>query len=172
MTDDSSAITIVGGGGVWGVAWKTGLAEGLADLGLDIRVSFDRSLCSFVGTSAGAIVSAQLTGNMSIDELFEHQVDFARQPRERISSPENIEAATQLLRRSWDDGQARLRATCKFAPSASRSAPRNAAGTSWSESVLTALLGRPTTSPSPRSICRHLNCRRSMPVQEARLSTP
>jgi NTE family protein len=46
---------VLGGGGVIGVAWESGIAAGMADAGVDLR-EFDM----FVGTSAGAIVGAQL----------------------------------------------------------------------------------------------------------------
>jgi NTE family protein len=46
---------VLGGGGVIGVAWEMGIAAGMADAGIDLRESD-----VFVGTSAGAIVGAQL----------------------------------------------------------------------------------------------------------------
>jgi NTE family protein len=46
---------VLGGGGVIGVAWEMGIAAGMAEAGIDLRESD-----MFVGTSAGAIVGAQL----------------------------------------------------------------------------------------------------------------
>jgi NTE family protein len=46
---------VLGGGGIVGVAWESGLMQGLADAGVDV-FGFD----AIVGTSAGAIVGAQI----------------------------------------------------------------------------------------------------------------
>ena len=40
---------IFGGGGIWGVAWMTGVAMGLADHGIDVGQAR-----AFLGTSAGS----------------------------------------------------------------------------------------------------------------------
>jgi NTE family protein len=113
MPDDRSITLVCGGGGVWGVAWMTGLAKGFADLGLSIA-----SASAFVGTSAGSIVSTQLTSGVSIDELFERQTNPARQPGERAPSAANLEAMTELLRAPWRDDEERLRAMCNLADAA------------------------------------------------------
>ena len=52
-TGDVRLGLVLGGGGVAGVAWHTGLLLGLADEGIDLT-SADR----IVGTSAGATVAA------------------------------------------------------------------------------------------------------------------
>jgi NTE family protein len=53
-------VTLVcGGGGVWGVAWMTGIAIGLAEAGLDLREAD-----SFIGTSAGSIIGTQLASDL------------------------------------------------------------------------------------------------------------
>jgi NTE family protein len=46
---------VLGGGGVVGIAWETGLLSGLADAGVDVR---DADLV--VGTSAGSMVGARI----------------------------------------------------------------------------------------------------------------
>src|SRR5258708_13731707 len=56
---------VLGGGGVAGVAWETGLLLGLREAGLDLSQAD-----VFVGTSAGSVVAAQVTSGMSLDELF------------------------------------------------------------------------------------------------------
>jgi NTE family protein len=67
---------VLGGGGVAGIAWMTGLLAGLADAGQDVtRADL------LVGTSAGATVAAQL-GTLSLAEL------FARQVEPELQSPE------------------------------------------------------------------------------------
>jgi len=60
---------VLGGGGVTGVAWETGLLLGLERLGVRLR---EADL--LVGTSAGSVVAAQVGGPTSLDELYAAQV--------------------------------------------------------------------------------------------------
>jgi NTE family protein len=60
---------VLGGGGVTGVAWEIGVLMGLADAGIDLS-----SADVLVGTSAGAVVASQVTGQRSIEELFASQL--------------------------------------------------------------------------------------------------
>ena len=76
---------VLGGGGVAGIAWMTGLLAGLADAGQDVT-----GADLLVGTSAGANVAAQLGSGLSLDELYARQVDPARQVAE-ISSDVDLE---------------------------------------------------------------------------------
>ena len=68
---------VLGGGGVAGIAWTTGLLLGLSEKGVDLR---DAEL--IVGTSAGAAVAAQIRSSLSLEELFQRQVNPALQTRE------------------------------------------------------------------------------------------
>ena len=68
---------VLGGGGVAGVAWMTGLLAGLADAGQDVT-----GVDLVIGTSAGATVAAQLGSGVGLGELFGRQVDPALQARE------------------------------------------------------------------------------------------
>jgi len=68
-----SRALVLGGGGVTGIAWTTGLLLGLEDGGVDLGAA-DLVL----GTSAGATVGAQLTSGVPLADLFERQVDPAR----------------------------------------------------------------------------------------------
>ncbi|MCR6489671.1 patatin-like phospholipase family protein [Amycolatopsis sp. OK19-0408] len=68
---------VLGGGGVAGIAWTTGLLVGLAEHGQDLT-----GADLFVGTSAGSAVAAQVTSGLSLEELFARQVDPARQAPE------------------------------------------------------------------------------------------
>lgn len=54
MTHNPDLTLVCGGGGVWGVAWMTGLANELANEGIDLR-----DAATFIGTSAGSVVSTQ-----------------------------------------------------------------------------------------------------------------
>jgi NTE family protein len=68
---------VLGGGGVAGIAWTTGLLFGLSEKGVDLR-----NADLILGTSAGAAVAAQITSPMSLEELFQRQVNPALQTRE------------------------------------------------------------------------------------------
>ena len=68
---------VLGGGGVAGIAWITGLLAGLADAGQDVT-----GAGLLIGTSAGAAVAAQLGSGLSLDALFARQVDPALQSTE------------------------------------------------------------------------------------------
>jgi NTE family protein len=59
---------VLGGGGLSGVAWETGVLAGLAAGSADVTAA-DYVL----GTSAGATVAAQLGSGLSLTELFERQ---------------------------------------------------------------------------------------------------
>lgn len=60
---------VLGGGGVAGIAWATGIAAGLARAGVDIAEAD-----AFVGTSAGSVVGAQLASGVSIETLLAQQL--------------------------------------------------------------------------------------------------
>jgi NTE family protein len=77
---------VLGGGGLAGIAWETGVLLALTERGLDVRTA-ER----IVGTSAGATVGAQLGSRTPIAELFARQVDPAKQSREL--TPEGISVA-------------------------------------------------------------------------------
>ncbi|MGW1000221.1 patatin-like phospholipase family protein [Streptomyces sp. NPDC002520] len=68
---------VLGGGGVGGIAWITGLLTGLADAGRDVT-------CAglLVGTSAGSSVAAQVGSGLGLEELYARQVDPALQSAE------------------------------------------------------------------------------------------
>ena len=60
---------VLGGGGVAGIAWMTGVLAGAARAGKVIHVA-DR----FIGTSAGSVVSAQLASGNDIEALLAAQL--------------------------------------------------------------------------------------------------
>jgi NTE family protein len=84
---------VLGGGGVSGIAWETGVLIGLADAGVDVR---DADL--IVGTSAGSAVTAQVSSGLPLEELFRRQVDPALQARE-IPAVLDMASYTATLRR-------------------------------------------------------------------------
>jgi NTE family protein len=76
---------VLGGGGVAGIAWMTGLLAGLADAGHDVT-----GADLVIGTSAGATVAAQLGSGLPLDDLYARQVDPARQSAE-IAAQVNLD---------------------------------------------------------------------------------
>ncbi|MET7990175.1 patatin-like phospholipase family protein [Amycolatopsis sp. NPDC005232] len=72
-----SEALVLGGGGVAGIAWMTGLLAGLADAGRDVS-----GADLIVGTSAGSTVAAQIGSGLSLGELYVRQTDPARQSPE------------------------------------------------------------------------------------------
>lgn len=59
---------VLGGGGVTGIAWETGLLKGLLDAGVDLT-----GADLVVGTSAGSIVGTQITTGSALTDLYERQ---------------------------------------------------------------------------------------------------
>lgn len=65
---------VLGGGGVAGIAWETGILQGIAD---ESRAAARALLDSDVllGTSAGSAVVAQICSGRSLEDLFARQVE-------------------------------------------------------------------------------------------------
>jgi NTE family protein len=83
---------VLGGGGVAGIAWTTGLLFGLSEHGVDLRTAD-----LVVGTSAGSAVAAQLSSTLSLKELFDRQADRAQQTRELAPNPGLFELFERAL---------------------------------------------------------------------------
>jgi NTE family protein len=77
---------VLGGGGLSGVAWTTGLLAGLEDEGIALR-----GAQRVIGTSAGAAVAAQLASALTLEQLFARQADPAQH------TPEFSPALPQLM---------------------------------------------------------------------------
>lgn len=63
---------VLGGGGIVGIAWLTGLLLGLEREGITLR-----NADIIVGTSAGSVVGTQLTSGRSLEELYARQLEDA-----------------------------------------------------------------------------------------------
>jgi NTE family protein len=61
---------VLGGGGVAGIAWETGVLLGLAELGVDLT---DADL--LVGTSAGSVVATQVATGQALADLHARQLE-------------------------------------------------------------------------------------------------
>ncbi|MUL45768.1 patatin-like phospholipase family protein [Mycobacterium sp. CBMA293] len=64
---------VLAGGGIAGIAWETGILQGIADEAPEIALAL-RNSDVVLGTSAGSAVGAQLGSALTIAELFERQV--------------------------------------------------------------------------------------------------
>ncbi len=69
MTDQRTAL-VLGGGGITGIAWEIGVLAGLAEAGVDLS-----GADLVVGTSAGSVVGAQLTGGAELEALYARQLE-------------------------------------------------------------------------------------------------
>jgi NTE family protein len=83
---------VLGGGGVAGIAWITGLLFGLSEEGVDLR-----NADLILGTSAGSTVGAQLGCPLSLEELYRRQVDPALQTREITPDPRLLQQLLQAF---------------------------------------------------------------------------
>jgi NTE family protein len=63
---------VLGGGGVTGIAWETGILAGLAEGGVDLT-----SADVVVGTSAGSVVGAQILSGVTLEDLYAEQLKEA-----------------------------------------------------------------------------------------------
>jgi NTE family protein len=63
---------VLGGGGITGIAWELGILKGLADAGVDLS-----GADLVIGTSAGAVVGAQITTGHSLEQLYATQLEPA-----------------------------------------------------------------------------------------------
>lgn len=89
---------VLGGGGITGIAWETGLLLGLQELGVDVTTAD-----VVVGTSAGSVVGAQLTTGIALSDLFDYQVSTPRPaPLARISPLVLVGFARSMLRARGD----------------------------------------------------------------------
>jgi NTE family protein len=98
----SKRALVLGGGGVAGIAWQTGILLGIAD---NSPAAVQNLLKSDVllGTSAGSAVVAQISSGLSLADLFARQV--AEESAE-IDPDVDIDAATALFLAALSDPDA------------------------------------------------------------------
>jgi len=99
---------VLGGGGVAGIAWTTGVLAGLAANGADVT-----GADLVVGTSAGSTVGAQLGSGLGVAELYRRQVEPELQNREirpaGVDVPKILEEWTRLAEEIADPAERRRR---------------------------------------------------------------
>jgi NTE family protein len=76
-----SLALVLGGGGIVGIAWETGLLAGLRQAGLDLS-----KVDLIVGTSAGSVVGAQVATGCDLDDLYARQLQPPDPALERPSA--------------------------------------------------------------------------------------
>jgi len=64
---------VLAGGGIAGIAWETGILQGIADIRPEVADALRNSEIT-LGTSAGSTVGAQLGSNLPLADLFTRQV--------------------------------------------------------------------------------------------------
>ncbi|MFI7615773.1 patatin-like phospholipase family protein [Nonomuraea terrae] len=100
MGGDRRAL-VLGGGGIAGIAWETGVLAGLADAGVDVTAA-DR----IIGTSAGSTVGAQVTSGLPLTRLLARQADPALQTPELAPGVATEELWEKLQRIAEGSGDA------------------------------------------------------------------
>jgi NTE family protein len=115
MTAGRTAL-VLGGGGVTGIAWELGMLAGLAEAGVDLT-----SADVVVGTSAGAVVGAQILSGVSIEDLYAEQL---RNATGEIAARIGLGVIARLVVASfWPGDERRGRAWLGRAALASRTVP-------------------------------------------------
>ena len=75
MNDQRTAL-VLGGGGITGIAWEIGVLAGLAEHGVDLT-----GADLVVGTSAGSVVGAQITGGRPLEAMYARQLEPPEQEK-------------------------------------------------------------------------------------------
>ncbi|MCZ2830666.1 patatin-like phospholipase family protein [Modestobacter sp. VKM Ac-2986] len=94
---------VLGGGGVAGIAWETGILAGLAAAGVDV-VHPDL----MVGTSAGSTVAAQVTSSASLADLYQDQVDGTGAPEPTVLDVDLVALMAEVRQILGSGGDPRL----------------------------------------------------------------
>src|SRR6201995_1802806 len=69
MTVMDRRALVLGGGGVTGIAWETGVIAGLAGLGIDLA-----GADVIIGTSAGSLVGTDIACGQALEALYQAQL--------------------------------------------------------------------------------------------------
>jgi NTE family protein len=95
---------VLGGGGVAGIAWETGILQGIADESpTAARALLDSDV--LVGTSAGSAVVAQIGSGLSLEDLFVRQV---REESAEIDPGVGVQAIIELFQAALSQPDATL----------------------------------------------------------------
>ncbi|MDZ5088649.1 patatin-like phospholipase family protein [Mycolicibacterium parafortuitum] len=86
---------VLAGGGLAGIAWETGVLQGICDERSDAGEALLASDV-LLGTSAGSTVAAQLSSGLSLEELFDRQTSDAGGAHE-LHPGVSVESITELF---------------------------------------------------------------------------
>ncbi|TQN44355.1 NTE family protein [Blastococcus colisei] len=104
MSDQRTAL-VLGGGGITGIAWEIGLLAGLAEAGTDLS-----GADLVVGTSAGSVVGAQLTGGAELEAMYGRQLEPPAQEKVARMTRSNLaQYAWAMVRSRRNDVEFRRR---------------------------------------------------------------
>jgi NTE family protein len=93
---------VLAGGGLAGIAWETGVLQGIADESpATAKALLDSGV--LVGTSAGSTVAAQLSSGLSLDALYDRQ---AAASSTELSPNVSIDEVTELFMTAMADPHA------------------------------------------------------------------
>ena len=92
---------VLGAGGHAASAWEIGVITGMADAGADVR-----GADLIVGTSAGALVGALISSEMTLEDLFQRQVDPSLQTKEPAPAVDFTKWRTEFMRAREGPGDA------------------------------------------------------------------
>ena len=104
---------VLGGGGLAGIAWHTGMAYGMSEAGVDVT-----SADFLVGTSAGSTVAAQFGSGRAVGDWYRRQVELDLQAEELRPEGMSIERLWDLMIRlaeEFPDASERRRQVGKLA---------------------------------------------------------
>jgi len=109
---------VLGGGGVTGIAWETGILHGLAEAGIDLT-----SADLVVGTSAGSVVGAQILSAVPLPDLYHEQL---RDATGEIAAKLGFGAMVRfVLSLAWPGDERASRARVGRAAIKARTVPEN-----------------------------------------------
>ena len=109
---------VLGGGGVTGIAWETGLLAGLAEAGIDLT-----SADVVVGTSAGSVVGAQVSSGVALKDLYAEQLaDPTGEIAAKMGATTTLRFVAALL---WPGDEQRARARLGRAALRARTVPES-----------------------------------------------
>lgn len=100
---------ILGGGGVTGIAWETGVLKGLQDAGVDLAAAD-----AIIGTSAGSFAGAYLAAGL-VNQFFDAQFDDDVVEIAATMLPESIEAFRKAIADGGGDPRVTGRALGRMA---------------------------------------------------------
>jgi NTE family protein len=107
---------VLGGGGVTGIAWMTGLLAGLAEAGIDLSEAD-----VVVGTSAGSVIGAQILSGPTLQDLYAAQLtDPTGELAARMGATAMLRFITAAL---WPGDEQRARARLGRAALRARTVP-------------------------------------------------